>query len=178
MQKLMALIFLMTICHVPTMAQDHPRFAAFVGYQYAHYPYRTQDYPAMSGNGWMISATGYVNRWFGLEADITGAYRDSFSHDYTFMGGPFLALRTDHFTPFVHALFGGYKFGKLKLMGGCAGVGGGLDIRILKHQAVRVQVDRLGGTYTEAPSPPYPVVYNVLPMRNTMRFSTGIVFRF
>jgi hypothetical protein len=106
-----------------------------------------------------------LNRRFGVEADFSGAYRGSFLHDYTYTFGPVISLRTDHFTPFAHALFGGARFGTANAF--CVALGGGLDVRVNDRVAVRLfQADWL--SFSERG-----VTFN----RNG-RISTGVVIHF
>lgn len=108
---------------IAASAQDYPRAEIFGGYSYASSdvtgPGRTNL------NGWDGSATGNINRWFGIKADFSGLYGsksvanilgapcppfcnavDVRTHIHSFLFGPQVSLRTDKFTPFAHALFG------------------------------------------------------------------------
>lgn len=143
-------------------------------------------------NGWEASATGFVYKFVGITADFTGHYGTTTINGnglpsasvsrFSFMAGPVVALRRPGFQPFVHALFGGVfnRFGTFVTGEDMANVpnytkfawaiGGGLDVNIHGHWAVRVgqfDFERIAvpaavGSYT-------PV--------NGFRFSTGLIFR-
>jgi len=157
-------------------AQDYPKAEVFGGYQYT----RINPEGAGTGfnfNGWNAALTGNVNKWFGVTADFSGAYKTISGvsvkgHTYTF--GPTLyARQNENFTPFVHALFGGFH-GSVGFSGDSASsngfammIGGGLDLKVSSHMAVRAgQFDWVllhdSGT-TE---------------KKNFRYSGGIVFRF
>lgn len=58
---------------VPVMAGDgYPRAEAFGGYQFT----RVGAVPGINAHGWNAAVTGYVNRWFGVTGDFSGAYRN------------------------------------------------------------------------------------------------------
>ena len=52
-------------------AEDHPKVEVFGGYQHL----RVGVAPDIGANGWNAAITGNVNRWFGVTADFSGAYR-------------------------------------------------------------------------------------------------------
>jgi opacity protein-like surface antigen len=170
---LMALLFLMTALSI--QAQDEtPKAEVFGGYSYA------------GGNfhGWNASVAGNVNKWFGVVADFTGHYgsemdEDGFNekeHVHSYLFGPRFSARKKRVTPFVHALVGASTL-RTELMGfgqsfffedtGLAVVlGGGLDIKVSDHVAIRaVQLDYLRTNFFNE-------------TRNRGRLAFGIVFRF
>jgi opacity protein-like surface antigen len=149
---------------LPVMAQeDFPRAEVFGGYQFTHH-----SDPSLNLNGWNAALNGNFNRWFGVTADFSGSYKNG-GHFYSYMFGPTIAARSEHVTPFVHALFGGATAGD----GGSSdtafamALGGGLDANVGRHVAVRlVQADWLllrSGGVTD---------------KKNVRVSTGLVFRF
>ena len=141
--------------------QEFPRAEVFGGYQFVHFT------PSVNANGWNAAVNGNLNRWFGVTADFSGAYKNG-GHMYTYMFGPTLSARSGRVTPFAHALFGGASVGG----GGSASAfsmafGGGLDVNAGSHLALRlVQADWLlfrSGGVTD---------------KKNVRVSTGLVFRF
>jgi len=104
--------------------------------------------------GGEVSVAGYLNNWFGIAGDF-GAYHGSPGgvalNTYTFMGGPRLSAgRNRAISPFVQVLFGGSHL--TASAGGISGggtafsysAGGGVDLRLMPHLALRPQVDYLG----------------------------------
>jgi hypothetical protein len=121
-------------------AEDHPKAELFGGYQYT----LVGIAPGISANGWNAAVTGNVNRWFGVTADLSGAYHTVIgtglrAHTYTF--GPTFALRGDRVTPFAHLLLGGFHSSVAGLSFGLNGfammAGGGVDVRVWKTVSVR-----------------------------------------
>lgn len=144
-------------------------------------------------NGWNASVTGKVNRWLGLVGDFGGHYghvttKTEIVHlppsiivdvrgvrTHSFLFGPRIALRqNEKFTPFVHILLGEVRqaLGGIRISPGGSEVsfgmalGGGLDLKVKEHLAVRVlQADyfktRFGGDW-----------------QNNVRLSFGLVGRF
>ncbi len=129
-------------------------------------------------NGWNASATGYVNRFFGVTADFSGHYgstRGSLSTSrYSFLFGPTFALHTPRLTPFTHALFGEIKESSsddklLAYTKFAVAVGGGVDMSLSRRLAVRLgQFD-----YVWQRNPT-----NGLSGPHGFRYSGGIVFKF
>jgi hypothetical protein len=137
------------------------------------------------------SATGYVNRFLGVEADFT-VYRDKLINPVpfapgntgphatraSFLFGPHFAYRgKPHLNPFAHVLLGG-AYGRswdflpsVDLVRNTHGafavaLGGGLDVKATRFLWIRViQVDYLRVTYPEDP-------------QNNLRMSFGVVLRF
>jgi opacity protein-like surface antigen len=167
----------------------------FVGYSYSGgdvtIPFHAETGFAShsaSLNGWEGSLEGKVLPWVGIVADLSGHYG---SHDllvcsfvlppcgtvnlsarrYTFLFGPRLSIPIGRFTPFAHALVGaahvneqggGTSFSDTSL--GTA-VGGGLDYKLIKGIAWRVQGDELHTRFFGH-------------TQDHFRFSTGLVLRF
>jgi len=105
---------------------------------------------------------------------------------FSYLGGPRLSFR-DHgrLTPFVQALFGGMHASDVTLSG-CTGncallpmentfamtAGGGLDLRVRRHLAIRiVQAEYLMSSFENRNT-------GSSSTQNDMRLSSGIVFRF
>src|SRR5512140_3062816 len=89
----------------PLSAQDFPRVKVFGGYQY------TRIGGLTGTNGWNAAVTADLNRWVGITADFSGAYKsveDVGAKAQTYTVGPVFSRRGERFTPYVHALFGGF----------------------------------------------------------------------
>jgi opacity protein-like surface antigen len=168
------------------MAQDEPKAEVFAGYSYV----RGNGGAALSSfnmNGGSASVSYNPTPAIGIVADFGGyhvANIQGFSVDanvYTYMFGPKFAYRTDRFTPFVQALFGG-AHGSASVYNTSANafamaLGGGLDIKATQHIAIRaIQAEYLltrfnvtatvGGSSVSTTS------------QNNARISAGVVFRF
>lgn len=144
----------------------------FVGYSYLRFDSATLDLPHQSNlNGWAATGTLYLYKpWLGAFADFSGNYGKSFGlafNAYNFLAGPELAYRRRGQTLFARGLLGvarnnisgstdtGFEYGG----------GGGLDINLRPHLAVRAfQADylkaRTFGVY-----------------QANIRVSTGLVWR-
>lgn len=141
-------------------------------------------FPNFNNNGGTGSIAYNFNKWLGLTGEF-GAY--SFERRIpgvtkteggfqTFLFGPRINLRRDHFVPFAEVLFGDLRAGG-QLTGGARNssfalaAGGGVDIVFTKHIAWRfAQIDYLR-SYVSGPwlDPQY--------RQNSLRLGTGIVFR-
>jgi len=111
------LVLLGTALCRPVSAQSLPRVEVFGGYSYLNVDLQsgvpsTVQIPRQSANGWEASVSGDVHRWFGVEADVAGYYKnaslgtglpDLHVRNHSFTGGPRLNYRPF----FVHALVGG-----------------------------------------------------------------------
>jgi opacity protein-like surface antigen len=157
MRQFMIVAVALAVLLVPAMAQDFPRAEVFGGYQFTHLN------PQINASGWNVSATGNVNKWFGVTADFSGAYKSG-ERLHTYMVGPTFSVRTERITPFAHALFGGATGGGSAF---AMAVGGGVDLNASRHLAVRlIQADWLllrSEGFTN---------------KQNARVSAGIVFRF
>jgi len=182
MNKLFLIFALFGLFLVPLTAEETPKAEIFGGYQYARVNIdETIDgdsvHEGFNFNGWNASLTGNFNKWFGVAADFSGAYKSIEgvsikAHTYTF--GPVISLnREGTVNPFVHALFGGAHLsaGFGDLSGGTNGfammMGGGADAKLSPHLAVRViQADWV---YYR---------FEGVSLNKNVRISTGLVFRF
>jgi opacity protein-like surface antigen len=102
---------------------------------------------------------------------------------FTFLAGPRLSFRHERFTPFVQALFGDIRASEETTCPTCAPslpsqnafamtAGGGLDIRVHRHLAIRViQAEYLMTRFEN-------LTTGATTAQNDMRLSSGIVFRF
>lgn len=169
MRKVLMTLVVVCVTALPLLAQEDYKAEIFGGYQYSR----------ISGanfNGWTGSVTGNLNNWFGITADVSGAYKSDGGaslHAYNFLFGPTVSYNhNEKVKPFAHALFGishaGAGFFGLSATDNSFGMalGGGVDVGVHKNVAVRlVQADyfltHFGGT-----------------SQNNARISTGLVFRF
>lgn len=170
MRNLVGIILVFLLVSLASLAQDFPKAELFGGYQLSR-----QN--STNLNGWNASFTGNYNRWLGLTGDFSGAYNTRIGIDfrsYTFTGGPTVAGRSNGtFTPFAHALFGGFhqvaEAGSTALgtVTGFAFIGGGgVDAKITPHIAARLgQFDWMSFHASSGSS-------------SIFRYSGGIVFRF
>jgi hypothetical protein len=153
-------------------------------------------------NGGSTSIAFNLNRYFGLvgdfggfdasEIDLTGAGANpagtvnASGTAYTYMAGPRLSYRRYRIVPFAQALFGGIHASQVTLSG-CTGnlctplptenafamtAGGGLDLRIQRHFAIRlVQAEYMMTRFADLST-------GNRDTQNDMRLSTGLVFGF
>jgi hypothetical protein len=161
--RLVALILVAAGCCSPQLfAQEHSKVDLFGGYQYTHFQ------PNTNSSGWNASVTANANNWLGFKFDLSGAYKSGVSMQ-TYMIGPVVSIRKARsFTPFAHFLAGGTTFwGGGSTTGFSLALGGGLDVKVNDHFAVRLlQADwfafRLGPAW----------------VKENARVSTGVVIRF
>jgi len=146
MKKLILLCFAaMFWAAIPSQAQS---VDASLGYSY----FRLGGSGGLNQNGLSGSVAYNPNRWLGIVGDI-GGYHASPSgvsvNTYTYMFGPRLSLHNpSSITPFVQALLGGSRI-TVGSGGGSSNqfaysVGGGVDVRLLPHLALRPQLDYIG----------------------------------
>ena len=153
----------LTVC----AQEEAPRADLSLGYSY----FREGFHDGANTHGGAISGAGYLNNWLGLVGDF-GVYHLSQSgvraNTYTFLGGPRLSLnRGKSVSPFVQALVGGDR---ITLGGGSAhgfswSTGGGVDMAVSRHVAIRPQFDYIGLRFANSTV-------------HTARASISIVFRF
>ena len=132
------------LASLPAMAQDIPKAEVFGGYSWA------------GGNfhGWNASVTGNVTKRFGIVADFSGHYGSEIDGPllvnedaHSFLFGPRFTFRGKRASPFVYALFGATRFHQSATVSGqrfsdvdtgfSSALGGGLDIKLNDHVAVR-----------------------------------------
>lgn len=204
MRRIFQLMSLFLLMSLPAFAQNTPKVEVFGGYAYFHTPpryYSNQVYGPYTSisndpslNGWNVSVAGNVNSWLGVVADLGGYYANAETSTlvlggfpirstsgtttvrlYSFLFGPQLSYRkNEHFTPFIHALFGGVRqrFGpevtstaSPQTDFGMA-LGAGCDLKATEHLAIRViQADYIRTRFG----------YKA---ENNVRLSFGVVARF
>ena len=162
-------------------SQENPKVEIFGGYSF--FRANEFDYVTTNLHGFNASVAANLNSWLGVEGDFgghfgspsVGPFRVPYVdvNVYSFMGGPKIAYRgSSALTPFAHALIGtthasagafGLDYGRNALS---AVVGGGLDVRLSDHVAIRaVQADYFMTRFFDE-------------RQNNVRLSGGIVFRF
>jgi hypothetical protein len=158
-------------------------------------------------NGWEGQGTFNVNRFFGITADLSGNYRTaaSFSalgfsvsanqHMYNFLFGPTATASLGRSSVFAHALFGEAHSGLgagvgIPIIGGIStGVtsansfamafGGGVDIGLTRHFAIRAaQLDYVRTQFNATDALAAGLSTGTGNRQNSFRYSAGIVFRF
>lgn len=159
-----------------------PRFELAGMYSYINFN-PGSPFNSFNNNGGTGSFTYNASKWLGLTAEI-GDY--SFSRDIsgttaeggflTYLFGPRLNLRRDHFVPFAEFLVGGFR-GDGQVTGGprqssfALAAGGGVDVVFTKNIAWRfAQIDYL---MTNASG----VALAPSSRQNNLRLGTGLVIR-
>jgi outer membrane protein OmpA-like peptidoglycan-associated protein len=179
-------------------ADTHPAVDLFVGYSFVRFstnttvptvPVSTNVKETFNWHGVEGALAGNVNRWFSLVADI-GAYRikdlppNVSGSAYTFLFGPQFSLRHEHWTPFVHALFGAARLADIQVTppatsaffnrsfsanSFATALGVGVDANFNKHIGVRIfQIDYLMTRFTDGGNN----------KQNNLRASAGLVLHF
>lgn len=145
MRRLMLLCVGVLLFAIPSRAQS---FDASVGYSYFHLGGGAD----LSQNGVSGSLEYKLNHYFGAVGDF-GGYHGSIAgislNTYTYMFGPRISAHNlTKVTPFVQFLIGG---GHLTAGNGggssnnlAYSFGGGADLGVLPHLAIRPQVDYVG----------------------------------
>ena len=167
MKKIVVLLFVVLSSSLAARAQSGAGADLSVGYSYL----REGFSGGANTHGTSASGAGYLNDWFGIVGDF-GVYHLSQSgvtaNTYTFLAGPrFSANRGKSVSPFVQALVGGDR---LTAGGGSAhglawSTGGGVDLSLSRHIALRPQFDYIGLRFSNATT-------------HSARASISLVFRF
>ncbi|PYX87773.1 MAG: hypothetical protein DMG68_10625 [Acidobacteria bacterium] len=180
---------------------ESPKVTVFGGYSYLRNN-------SNGFNGWQGQGTFNFNRYLGVTADFAGDYRTLASsslipgvtasanqHLYTYMFGPTVTKNFGRSAVFAHALFGQAHSSlgagvSLPIIGGIStGVtsasafamafGGGVDIGISRHWAIRAaQVDYLRTQFNSTDALSTGLSSSLNDRQNSFRYSAGIVFRF
>lgn len=178
MSKLFLGLAILGLLLMPLAAQETPKAEVFGGYQFTHVSILDTG---LNFNGWNASVTGNVNKWFGVTADFSGAYKSESGASikiHSYAGGPVFSLNHEGtVNPFVHVLFGGARANFSVSVPGfseSAGTngytimaGGGVDAKLSPRLAARIiQADW--------------VYYHFegIGEKKNVRVSMGIVFRF
>jgi opacity protein-like surface antigen len=172
----------LSVAQIPTSGN------IFVGYSFENTNWAGLD----SGlgrpnlNGWEASLEGKVFPHLGIVTDFSSHYgSESFTaetpnglqrvnvtgHEWEVLFGPRLSVSVGKLTPFAEAMFGlahvhnGGDFPSTANTSFATALGGGVDYRLIKFFAVRLEVDYLRTHFYST-------------RQNNLRLSPGLVFRF
>lgn len=158
-------------------------------------------------NGWEGQGTFNFNRYLGVTADVSSSSLSPFSfsslgfsagtyqHLNNYLFGPTVTASLGRSAVFAHALFGEARSSlgagvSLPIIGGIStdltsanafamAFGGGLDIGLTRHLAIRaVQVDYLRTQFNATDALTTGLSSSLGNRQNSFRYSAGIVFRF
>jgi len=158
----------------------------FLGYSYARADMGLGDH--INANGFEGSLEGKVFPHLGIVADVSGHYNEKQTINicpgpgpcsavpvnatlHSYLAGPRVSVSIGRFTPFANALFGvshikasASGFAEADTAFATA-IGGGVDYKLIKGFAVRVQADALQTRFFGQ-------------TQNNLRAAAGVVFRF
>jgi opacity protein-like surface antigen len=160
----------------------------FVGYSFENTNWSGIDSSLARPNlhGWKASLEGKVFPHLGIVTDFSSHYgSESFvsespngpvrvnvtGHEWEILFGPRLSIPIGNFTPFAEGMVGvahihnGGDFPSSSNTSFATALGGGLDYRLIKILAVRLEVDYVGTRFFHT-------------TQNNLRFSPGLVLRF
>jgi opacity protein-like surface antigen len=160
----------------------------FLGYSYENTNSSTLDLDLSRANlhGWEASFEGKVLPWIGIVADVAGHYgSQSFvqptpngpqninvtGHQQEYLFGPRLSVPVGRVTPFAEVMVGLAHIHTGGTLPGpsntsfATAVGGGIDYRVVRPLALRVEGDYIRTKFFSA-------------TQNNLRLSAGIVLRF
>ena len=184
-RKIALLLSLSLLLGFSASAQDTPKADLYVGYQYTRQMYTPGT--SFNMNGGIGQIVVYPTRWLGIVGEISGnavgnihaPFNGSGGTLYSYMGGARIAFRHGPLQPYIQALVGAgqldstlqARLGSPSSFAFAAAFGGGLDIRVAHHFAIRaVQGDYFLTDFTN------PI--NVRFTQNNFRLSSGLVLRF
>src|SRR5271156_2873509 len=190
MKKLFAVLALLAISGIPTLAQERedetPLFDLNAGYSYLRWeaPPVAQPPSSESYNGFNVGGAFNFTSWAALALDVNGTYNTSqgvSTHIYRYLAGPRIyPLHHHKLSPYVQGLVGvgPYHFptdiapSETKLS---FEIGGGADYTVWKNVALRGEADYqwtqfLHAISTESFEPPN--------NQNNFKASVGVVVRF
>jgi len=140
-----------------------PSFSQLIGFSH------------INTNGWHASVTENVNKWFGATIEVSGHYKRPLSIDLTPFGFPGQTLnintsayiagggpqfsyhRIEKVSPFAHVLFGAFHARanlpttdvKISDTTWAITLGGGIDVRLSRHLAIRGQADYIRSHFSD-----------------------------
>lgn len=185
---------------MPAGSENGTRATVFGGYSYLR--------NGSNGfNGWEGQGTFNFNRYLGVTADVSGASLNPFSfstsgfsastyqHVTNYLFGPTVTAGFGRSAVFAHALFGAAHSSlgagvSVPIIGGIStgltsanafamAFGGGVDIGLTRHFAIRaVQVDYLRTQFNATDALMTGLSSSLGNRQNSFRYSSGIVFRF
>lgn len=182
-RKIALLLSLSLLLGFSAAAQDS-KADVYVGYQYTRQMYTPGTSFNMNGGVGQIAV--YPTSWLGIVGEISGSavgnihgFTGSGGTLYSYMAGPRLAFRHGPFQPYVQGLFGlgqldstlQARLGSTSSTAFATAIGGGLDVKLGRHLAVRaIQGDYFLTRFTNP--------LNARFSQNNFRLSTGLVLRF
>jgi hypothetical protein len=175
---------------------SYPAVDLFVGYSFVRFSTNTfvnsttTSKETFNWHGLTGALAGNVNRWFSLVGDF-GAYRikdlppSITGSAYTYLFGPQFSHRGQHWTPFVHALFGAATLADIQVSttpspsaffnrsfsanSFATALGGGVDVNFNKHIGARLfQAEYLMTRFTDGNNN----------KQNNLRAAAGLVLHF
>src|ERR1700681_3097546 len=184
----------------PAGSENETRATIFGGYSYLRNN-------SNGFNGWEGQGTFNFNRYLGVTADVSGASLTPFSfsvlgfsagtyqHLDNYLFGPTVTGKLGRSAIFAHALFGeahsslgagvsvpiigGISTGLTSANAFAMAFGGGIDIGLTRHLAIRaVQVDYIRTQFNAIDALTTGLSSSLGNRQNSFRYSTGIVFRF
>lgn len=202
MRKICVALLVSLLVPVAAMCQsESPKATVFGGYSYLRNG-------GQGANGWDGQATFNLNRYFGVTADLGGSYRTvaSFAptsfistsateHLYTYLFGPTVTAPFGNSAVFAHVLFGAARASSgagvsLPIIGGLStgissasalamAFGGGIDIGVSRHIAIRAaQLDYVRTQFSSLDALSTGLSSSLGGNQNSFRYSGGVVFRF
>jgi opacity protein-like surface antigen len=187
MQRIGIILFALVAC--PTFAGAQIPTSGNVFFGYSYYSTDLSSVDRANTNGWEASVEGKLIPWVGIVADFDSHYGSqnfpacpvvpvgdsgcgAFSADVTehnYLFGPRVSFSVGKFRPFAEGLFGAAHVDVNNGIGSdtsfATALGGGLDYKIIKPVAWRLQGDYVETRFFGA-------------TQNNVRISTGIVLRF
>jgi len=147
MRKEILVVLALTVLAGSISAQDMPKAELSSGYSY----FRAGFSSGVNQQGGSVSAAVNANQWLGLVGDFGVYHASPFGsslNTHTFLAGPrFYARNRSRVTPFAQALIGGAHLTASSSSGSVTpfaiGGGGGIDVRMTEHLALRPQLDYL-----------------------------------
>ncbi len=185
---------------MPAGSENATRAVVFGGYSYLR--------NGSNGfNGWEGQGTFNFNRYLGVTADVSGSILSPFSfatsgfsastyqHVTNYLFGPTVTAGFGRSAVFAHALFGAAHSSlgagvNVPIIGGIStgltsanafamAFGGGIDIGMTRHFAIRaVQVDYIRTQFNAIDALTSGLSSSLGNRQNSFRYSSGIVFRF
>jgi hypothetical protein len=184
MRKVVSSSALFFVLAVAASAQVPTSGNVFFGYSFYHT--NVSNFDSANTNGWEASLEGKVFPFLGIVADFDGHYGSenfgatvcglgcsptSFTvnvAEHNVLFGPRASVSVGKFRPFAEALFGVGHVNASSVGSDtsfASAFGGGLDYRVLRIFALRLQGDYVRTSFLHTD-------------QNNLRLSTGIVFRF
>jgi len=185
---------------MPAGSENATRAVVFGGYSYLR--------NGSSGfNGWEGQGTFNFNRYLGVTADVSGSIlsplsfstsgfsASTYQHVTNYLFGPTVTAGFGRSAVFAHALFGAAHSSlgagvNVPIIGGIStgltsanafamAFGGGIDIGMTRHFAIRaVQVDYIRTQFSPTDALLTGLSSSLGNRQNSFRYSSGIVFRF